>query len=195
MNSLAAALLTGLVVTLTTVIAPWAQTFPSSENSRVGNRTPGDTSNQIRLGQPSGAGQPAQGSNLLTTITLDATLRIMRGIGFSNIEIYRSGESASIKASIDDTDTYIWHENCKNNACVTLWFAVNLGRQDAIDAAWMNDYNRNTLYTKMFTNPNDELMLTLAGSLYKGVTEDHIRSLGELWIMVFKEALEYKPKG
>ena len=203
MRSFAAALILASALMPLAHTASPAQTSPSPWTGTASSSDPvaNPLSNQIRVG-PSGGGQagggqaaPPVAGPLLMTITPDTTMRILKGVGFTDVELYKDGESVAVKVTGAEVDSYVWHENCKNGQCVTLWFVCNYGKQESIDAAFINDYNLNTIYTKMSISGSGDLLLSMAGSLYNGVSEAHVRGLGELWLTILKEAMEYKPKG
>lgn len=161
---------------------------------------PGDAHNQIRLDRPVGgsggggaAPAPSAPAGMLLDISVEDTLRIMRGVKFTSIAIEKGKTSTYIKAVIDDQPTYIWHNNCKEDRCRALHFAAYLGRQDSVTDDFIHNYNRNTMFTKMAKDKDGELQVTMAVSLLRGVSEDHIKAMGESWIVFFKEALAYKP--
>ncbi|TDR89223.1 YbjN domain-containing protein [Enterovirga rhinocerotis] len=168
---------------------------------------PSDAASQLRLDRPVGGGGSGGGSGgspapaaprasgLVTDVSAEDVVRIMRDVGFKSTTVETNKAGSYVKAQIDETDTFIFLENCNDGRCVSLLFTVYLGRQDSVDETFINDYNRNTIYTKLAKDKDGELQLMLPASLYKGVSEEHVRSLGELWISVFKEALEYKPSG
>lgn len=165
-------------------------------------RTTSDTVNQIRLDRPVGDGggtaAPAPAprpSGVIQDLSVDDTLRIMRGVKFTSIGIEQGKASRFIKASIDDQPFYIWHNNCTDNRCRALHFAAYLGQQDSVSDAFIHDYNRNTMFTKMAKDSKGELQVTMGVSLARGVTEEHVRFMGEAWIIYFKEAIAYKPEG
>jgi hypothetical protein len=164
---------------------------------------PGNAAQQIRLDRPVGGGSggggaapaPAPPTGLVMDVSVEDTLRIMRGLKYTSISIEKGKESPYIKAVIDDQPTYIWHANCTENRCRALHFAAYLGRQDSVDDAFIHDYNRNTMFTKMAKDADGELQVTMGVSLIRGVSEEHIRTMGDSWITYFKEAIAYKPEG
>ena len=161
--------------------------------------------NQIRLDRPVGGGGGGDGgapaspppppSGMLMDVSVEDTLRLMRGLKYSSVTIEKGKNSPYIKAVIDDQPTYVWHANCTGNRCRALHFAAYLGKQDSVDDAFIHDYNRNTMFTKMAKDSDGDLQVTMGVSLARGVSEDHIRAMADGWIIYFKEALEYKPEG
>lgn len=195
MNRIAVLVLSSLAVLASPAGGPLAQTAPQAPTGAAAPG-PAGTAGQIRLGgsgQQGGGAQPAEAGKIMTVITPADTLRIMKDVGFSGLEPYRSGNEEHVVATIDGTGTFIWHENCKENVgCGTLWFMVNFGQQEVTDE-YINSYNLSMYYTKLFKNSKGALVLTMAMPLAGGVTEAHVEYLGRLWIRVFKEALQYKP--
>ena len=181
-------------------LASRAQTpSPAAPESRAA-RPAAAQDDQVRITGPASGPAPVEGplpsggARVISTINAETVARLMKGVGFSALEIDPDSDGTQVRAAIDGTDTFIRLENCEKGSCVTLMFLANFGKQDAIDAAWINSYNANTIYTKMFLNGDGEAILSIASSLYKGVTEEHVASLGELWVVIFKEALAYEPK-
>jgi len=179
-----------------------AGTVVTAQVATIGK--PGDAANQIRLDRPVGGesgGSPAPSApsapaGVVTDVGIDDTMRIMKGLNFSSLEVMKTKDGTRfIKAVIGDQPTYIWHNNCENDRCRALHFAAYLGRQDSVNDAFIHDYNRNTMFTKMAKDSDGELQLTMGVSLIQGVTEAHIRAMGESWIVYFGQALEYKPEG
>ena len=166
-------------------------------------RTPGAIAHQIRLDRPVGGGGGGGGgaapapapAGLVMDVSVEDTMRIMKNVGFASMSIEQGKGGPFIKAQIDDLTTIIWHNNCEANRCRALHFAAYLGRQDSVDDAFIHDYNRNTMFTKMAKDSDGELQVTMAASLARGVSEEHIRVMGQSWIVFFREALAYKPEG
>lgn len=165
---------------------------------------PGDAANQIRLDRPVGGGggggggtpAPSAPAGVINDISVDDTMRVLKGLKFSSMEIEQTKSGARfIRASIGDQPTIIWHNNCENDRCRALHFAAYLGKQDSVNDAFIHDYNRNTMFTKMAKDSDGELQVTMGVSLSSGVTEAHIRAMGDSWITYFGQALEYKPEG
>ena len=165
---------------------------------------PDALAHQIRLDRPVGGGGGGGGggsapapapAGLVMDVSVEDTMRIMKNVGFASMSIEQGKGGAFIKAQIDDLTTIIWHNNCEANRCRALHFAAYLGRQDSVDDAFIHDYNRNTMFTKMAKDSDGELQVTMAASLARGVSEEHIRVMGQSWIVFFREALAYKPEG
>lgn len=198
MKSLAALALSGLVGLALPIAPAPAQIAPRQSNELATPRPPANAvtgaESQIRLGggQPAGQ-QPAGGGKMMTSITPPETIRIMKGVGFSGLEPHKFENQDHVMATIDGTNTFIWHENCADKGgCATLWFMVNFGKQES-GQDYINSYNGAMYYTKLYTTKSGDLILTMAMPLAGGVTEAHVEFIGRLWVRVFKEALEYKP--
>ena len=161
--------------------------------------TPGAIAHQIRLDRPVGGGGGAAPqkapSGLVMDVSVEDTMRIMKNVGFGAMSIEKGEGGSFIKAQVDDLTTIIWHNNCEGSRCRALHFAAYLGKQDSVDDAFIQDYNRNTMFTKMAQDKDGELQNTMAVSLVGGVSEEHIRIMGQSWIVFFREALAYKPEG
>lgn len=166
------------------------------------SRDPGDLANQIRLDRPvgdgGGSGSPAPTpapAGMISDVDAQQALRILQGSKFKAISLEQGKAGPYLRAMIDDQRTFVWLNNCEKGRCRALHFAAYLGKQDSVSDAFIHDYNRNTMFTKMAKDADGELQLTMGVSLARGVSEEHIRFMGESWAVYFKQALEYKPEG
>lgn len=167
-------------------------------------RDPGAAIHQIRLDRPVGGGQGGGGgggspspapSGLVMDLSVDEVLAMMQGLKYSAVSIEKGKTSSYIKAMIDDQPTYVFLNNCTDSRCRALYFVVYLGNQSSVTDAFIHDYNRNTMFTKMAKDKDGDLMITMGVSLARGVSQDHVRLMCESWISYFHEALAYKPEG
>lgn len=165
-------------------------------------RDPQDAALQIRLDRPAGGGSGGGGgaaapsSGLVADVTAEDVARIIKGLNYTSVSAQKQDKFTFVRADIGDQPTYIMLNNCGDNGrCSALYFIAYLGKQDSVDAEFMNDYNRNTMFTKMAKNKDDELQVTMGVNLARGVSEEYIRGMAENWITWFKQAIEYKPEG
>lgn len=162
--------------------------------------SPAEFANQIRLDRPVGDGgsSPApapSAGGMIADVDAEQALRILQGSKFRAITLEQGKGGPYLKAVIDNQPTYVWLNNCQQNRCRALHFAAYLGKQDSVSDEFIHDYNRNTMFTKMAKDKDGELQVTMGISLARGVSEEHIRFMGESWVIYFKQALEYKPEG
>lgn len=163
-------------------------------------RNPQDAAQQIRLDRPAGGGggggAAAPSSGLVMDVTAEDIARIIKGLNYTSVSVQKQDKITFVKADIGNQPTFIILNNCGDNGrCRALHFVAYLGEQDSVDADFMNDYNRNTLFTKMSKGKDNELQVSMGVNLARGVSEDHIRGMAENWILWLKEAIEYKPEG
>lgn len=151
---------------------------------------------QIQLPRPpdggGGAGSPPPG-DVIETMTLEDVLDLAKQIGVADPKITESGNDKTVSGQIEGLSAELLPWECENGACSVVLFYVYFGKQDSVDAKFMNSYNINYVM-KMMKNDEDELVLTTALQLYGGVRRQHAKELGELFVKQVPVAIGYKPK-
>lgn len=143
---------------------------------------------------PSQGGGPQQpGSVLINGTTPEQTAEVLKAAGYENVEIY-TGQSGSKHASgvTSGQTVSAIHTNCKDGMCATVLFLVNFGKQDSIDANYMNSWHNDKLYSTLYQSKDGSLML--GWGIFLGDTSmSHLRRSASIYATLVKDLLSYKP--
>jgi hypothetical protein len=80
------------------------------------------------------------------------------------------------------------------SGCHWLEFFANLGKQDSVDANWINAFNRNFLGAKAYTLASGELVFALDISLFPGVSPNEIGWYTSFFKHVVDDSFKFKPQ-
>lgn len=142
---------------------------------------------------PAQGGPSAGGGVLINGSTPEQTAEILKAAGYTNVELYK-GQSGAQHASgvTSGTTVSAIHTNCKDGMCATVLFLVNFGKQDTIDAAYMNAWHNQKLYSTLYLSQDGSLMLGWA--VFLGDTSmSHLRRSAAIYATLVKDLLSFKP--
>ena len=165
-------------------------------------KEPVEAGNQIRLDRPVGGDDPpampgipgagAAGPAILTAISAEESQRLFQSAGFASTELVRDETGDYVRVRFDDSQAFIFHQNCTAGRCRSLLFTAFLAQKRGMSLNAVNVYNLKTIHTKLAKNAAGEIVLTMPASLDRGVTADHLRALAPFWIRVHRDALAWR---
>ncbi|BAT60172.1 hypothetical protein GJW-30_1_02708 [Variibacter gotjawalensis] len=152
---------------------------------------------QPQIQQPSSPGQPAQqpaagGGALINNVTPEQTAEVLKAAGYSDVEVY-TAQSGTKHASGKTQGILVSaiHQNCNEGSCAVVVFFVNFGKQDSVDAAYMNAWHNEKLYSRLYLN-NGNLFFTW--SVFLGDTSmSHLRRSAAIYSNLLKDLQTFKP--
>jgi hypothetical protein len=147
-------------------------------------------------GTPSpGPGAPPAQSGTMQTISLDAIMPILSEAGYGNPRIEKNDRNVSFIRCQLKGATVAVHLNCSDSTCSVLYFIADFGKQDSVDADYMNAWNRHFALSALYRFDNGDLAFRFGVSLVGGFTMENVKSNAHLYIALFDQLLKFNPKG
>lgn len=153
---------------------------------------------QIRLQRPGGE-QPASpatpapsAGGLLSYVTPENVLEILKAAGFTKGEVTTEGNSKNAKAYVGETPVYLWFGDCKAEGCGRFEFTTYYGKQE-VSQAWINSFNATKFGAKVWFTKDGGLAMSNSVYMSGGVTVDNLKRQGDLWGVFLKEILTHNP--
>jgi hypothetical protein len=144
-----------------------------------------------------GGSAPQQSSQMpiLTGITPEITMQVLRVAGYQDPEIITIQNGRHVKAKVQGQNMAVLHQNCENNICKTATFVIYYSQQQGIDINWVNAWNAQKRYTKLSIDASNgalayEMDVHFFGD---GVTATHFRDSAVLFGQMTKALLEFQP--
>jgi Putative bacterial sensory transduction regulator len=150
-------------------------------------------------GTPSGGGP----GGLIGKITAQQLAKIVGGLSIDGKPLQTSIKTFDDNTAVvvlplwgDDLYSGVLTEFCEKDGsgCHTLHFFANFGKQQSVDSAWMDAYNRTYVGVKVYTLDNGELVFTYDLPLFSGVSQDYLLRFLSFYKGVVDEAFKFKPK-
>lgn len=149
-------------------------------------------------GGPGGGGAPAQqssGSPLLTGVTPEISVQVLRAAGYQDVEIVTLQNARHVKAKVQGQNMALLHQNCEGNVCKSATFVIYYNQQQGIDINWVNAWNAAKRFTKLSIDKNNgslsyEMDVHFFGD---GVSATHFRDSAALFGQMTKALLEFQP--
>lgn len=159
------------------------------------------TQAQPQIQQPGGGGgggggggqAPATSGELLKGTTLELTAQVLREAGYTEVQVYtaRSG-SKHVSGKVDGMVVSAIHLHCKDDRCPALAYLFNFGKQDTIDAAYMNAWNQSKLYARLYKNKEESLILE-QDVLVLEVPPVYLKHTAIMYARLLRDVMQFKP--
>lgn len=140
-----------------------------------------------------GAPQPAQPAGLLQATNAEATAEALKAAGYTDIEFVTLNDAKQVQAKVNGVVMRVYHYSCENNACRSIQFYTSFGRQQQIDTNYVNAWNRDKRFAKLYVEANGSLSFDMDVHLYGGVGPQYIAQSAALFGQLLKILFEYKP--
>ena len=152
---------------------------------------------QPRIQPPSGA-PPSQGSSaptggLMQGTTPDATAQSLQQAGFSKVEMVTVEGQRQVRGEINGSTVVAWHYQCNNGPCASLTLLTSFGRQASIDSAWINAWNRDKRFGRLFLDKQGNVVFSMDVHFFGGTGPEYLRMSGVLFGSLLKALLEFQP--
>lgn len=156
----------------------------------------GPASAQIRLDRPAGGGMGGGGGggagggqqgNMIDKITPDLAVRLLQSVGFKGGEPIRmnNDQAMGLKMDLNGTPVGVILQNCEGGGCASYTIFMDFGRQN-ISSDFINKFNGNNRFSKLFVSNNGNAILQLDGQLSNGVSPGNVAVNGALFAAAFK---------
>lgn len=155
---------------------------------------------QVRLDRPAGGGGGGggmgggggaqQAPTIIDKITPEIAARVLQSVGFKGGEVLRfnNNQMQGLKMDLNGNPVAVVLTNCEGDGCGSYFFLMDFGRQQ-INADFINKFNSNTRFSKLYIANNGNAILQLDGQLYGGVSADNFALNGALFVNAFKSLM------
>lgn len=158
----------------------------------------GDAQPRIQPSGPpaAGPGTPAapSGTQLLNGTTVEITAEMLTEAGYTDVKIYeaRSG-NRHVSAKFDDVPMIAMHLHCREDkTCPAVGLVVIFGRQDSIDANYMNAWNTAKLYSRLYKDSDGDLLLQQ--DIYvRDVPAVYLKHSAQMFGVLLRDLLKFQP--
>ena len=154
---------------------------------------------QPRIQQPTpregGGGQPQQApaGGLIQGTTLELTMEMLTLAGFTDVKKYKAQSgSEHVSGKLGETLVSVVHMNCKESKCLTVMFMVFFGKQNSVDMNYMNAWNRDKLYARLYQDKENNVFFRMDVVLWD-VPPQYIARMGQTFALMLKNVYDYKP--
>ena len=137
--------------------------------------------------------QPAPAGGLIQGTTLEMTMQMLSQAGFADLKIYKAKSGAQhVAGKLGEAVVSVVHLNCKEGKCLTLMFMVSFGKQGNVDLNYMNAWNRDKLYARLYQDKEGNVFFRMDTVLWD-VPPQYITRMGQTFALMLKNVYEYKP--
>lgn len=151
---------------------------------------------QIRLDRPAGGGggggggAPQAPSGTIDKITPEVAARLLQSVGFKGGEVLRFNDAKmqGVKMDLNGNPVAVILSNCEGEGCSSYFFLMDFGRQQ-ITADYINKFNSNNRFARLYLSNNGNAILQLDGHLYGGVSPANVVLNGALFANAFKNLM------
>ncbi|TDR88125.1 YbjN domain-containing protein [Enterovirga rhinocerotis] len=158
----------------------------------------GGAAAQIRLDRPAGGGggglgggggAPQQQTNVIERISPEAAVRVLQSAGFKGGQMLNlDGGLKAVKMEVNGTPVVVGLVDCKQDGCSSYLFLTNFGKQQ-VNADFLNRFNSNNRFARLYTNDDGAVVLQLDGQLYGGVGPGNFAVSGAIFGNALKTLL------
>jgi hypothetical protein len=148
---------------------------------------PGGQPQQQPQSQPQ---QPAGG--IINGTTVELTARMMTEAGYTDVQFLEHQGRRHVRGKAGETPVIVIHDNCQNENCVVISFTVFFGEQRTIDAAYMNAWNQNKRWCKLYRAANGNLVFDM-DAFVAGVQPEYVKAMSVIFANMLKQLFEFKP--
>jgi Putative bacterial sensory transduction regulator len=144
-----------------------------------------------------GGQAPASSSGgLLVKLTAEQVVGLLNEAGFHS-EVRQDKDSKFVVAAFWGQDLYsgVIVEHCEKDGsgCHTLEFFANFGKDQPVDANWINAWNNSKIGVKASKLGDGTLLFDYDLPLLTGVTADYVKELAKFFKLVVDTATQFKP--
>lgn len=153
---------------------------------------------QPRIGPGSGGGsppaQPAQpAAGIVRGTNPELTVQALKSVGYSDVEFVEVNDARQVQAKVNGVTIRVYHYGCENNVCSSVAFYTSFGKQQQIDANYINAWNREKRFAKLYVESNGALSFDMDVHFTGGVSQEYLASSARLFGTLLKVLFEFKP--
>ena len=159
----------------------------------------GSAAAQLQLGRPGGGGggqAPAQqdAGGMVSSVNEQTLMRLLAPAGFQKGEVLKLENGLrAIKGEMNGTPVFALLTGCQNADCAGFSFYVFFGQQQ-VNAAFINGYNRDKRFGRLYTDKENNLTLSMDVHLIGGTSAAFVGASGALFAGAIKSLVEYRPE-
>jgi hypothetical protein len=144
--------------------------------------------------QPPAQQQGGGTGNVIKGVNPEMTAEILKAAGYTNTEVYTTSSGAKHAAGeINGSTVSVLNLACKDGQCLVLRFMVNFGKQDSIDAKYMNAWAAQNLIGTLYTDPQGNLFFMW--SIFVGdTTVVNVARSAVVFGAALKDLMAFKPQ-
>jgi hypothetical protein len=163
----------------------------------IGLMIAGAAQAQPRIQPPGGGGAAPQpqtgGGNLIRGTNPELTASALKAAGYTDIEIIEVQGAKQVQAKVNGVVMRAWHYGCENNVCSSLQFFTTFGRQPQIDLNYINAWNLEKRFIKLYQDKQGVLSADMDIHFSGGTSLEFLRDSGAIFGHVLKVLFEFKP--
>jgi hypothetical protein len=155
---------------------------------------------QPRIGPGSGgsgtppAQQPAPPAGAIVRGTNpEFTVQSLKSVGYSDVELVTVNDAKQVQAKVNGVTIRVYHYGCENNVCSSVAFYTSFGKQQQIDSNYINAWNREKRFAKLYLEANGALSFDMDVHFTGGVSQEYLASSAKLFGTLLKVLFEFKP--
>lgn len=141
--------------------------------------------------QPTGGGL-IQGTNPETTARI---LKQAQDAGYGEVQVITIDNKKQVRAVSNGQPFIVFHacEKDQPDLCRSIQFATTFGQQQSIDLKWVNAWNRDWRFTKMYLDNEGQLIFTMDVHFYGGTSPEYISQSASFFAALLQKAFEFEP--
>lgn len=146
-------------------------------------------------GAPPPQQQPAAGVIDSIPANMELVLQLMKKVdGYTNVEIVTGDNNyKAVRAQFNRSTVLVGPEICKDGVCRGLVFFTNLGKQQAIDLAWLNAWNSQKVFGRAYLDKDGGVVFDMSIHFWGGTTPQYIIESADLFGVMLKALFEFQP--
>jgi Putative bacterial sensory transduction regulator len=152
---------------------------------------------RIPGGNIGGQAPAPSGGGLLIKLTPEQVVGLLNEAGFHS-EVRRDSVDAKVVvAAFWGQEPYsgVIMDHCEKDGsgCHNLFFFANYGKDQPVDANWINAWNNSKIGVKALKLDDGTLLFEYDLSLLTGVTADYVKEFAKFFKLVVDTATQFKP--
>jgi len=152
---------------------------------------------QPRIGPGSGTGTPQQptppAAGIMRGTNPEFTAQSLKSVGYTEVEFVDVNDAKQVQAKVNGVTIRVYHYGCESNVCSSVVFYTTFGKQQQIDANYINAWNREKRFAKLYVEANGALSFDMDVHFTGGVSPEYLASSAKLFGTLLKVLFEFKP--
>jgi hypothetical protein len=155
----------------------------------------------VQGGQPSQGGAPSQGApaggagGTITSIVPEQAMRLLQAGGLQKGEsLNLDGGTKGFRGELNGFKVVGIFTGCQGTGCSSIAYFAFFQAGDSIDGNYLNAYNRDRRFSRVFLDKEGSLVLSLDTHLSGGVAPAHITQTTSLFGSSLKWLSEFTPE-
>lgn len=144
--------------------------------------------------QPGAPAQPPAAGGLIKGTNPELSAKALQAAGYQDVEIITIENNKQVRGKINNVTMLVLHYGCENNACTSATFYTSFGQQQQIDINWVNAWNTEKRFAKMYIDKNSAVSFDMDIHFFGGTTPDYMTQSAVLFGHMLKLLFEFQPK-